>query len=850
MDSIVLQIDGMKCGGCIDHVKHALSSAPGVHDVSVRLDPQQAVVTFDRKLATPEELCQAIVASGFQVLDWEKGGTTTASPSTVVDTTSAYAPLPDNISAQRSAVEDPLQLKVAHTKPKQLGTTDTVTSALSERSYWQVLGMHCSSCVAQVERAMGKVAGVSDIRVNLATQRASAQIAQDCDAQIIANAISSAGYRATTLASGESGLQSNSENVRQEVHSWRNRAAFACLGIGSLLSCTRLLSPSQQTGWILALIATTLLGYVGAPFYANAIRRLRFGSANMDSLVALATAAAYLAGIYGITSGVSIMTFTDVGMILAFLSTGRYLESKAKDRATRSLYGLLDLAPTDCLVGYGTEWTKTPTTDVPKGVQILIRPGDRIPLDAEVVEGNSQVDEAWLTGESIPRDKAPGDRLLAGTMNTFGSLQARVIHTARETTLAKVISLVQDAIESKAEVQRLADRVVAWFVPFVLAAAIATLVCWISMGNQTTVALRHAVAVLIVACPCALGLATPTAVLVGSAMGAERGILIKNATALETAGTLSSIVFDKTGTLTSGAPHVSEIAPAPGITEQQLLSISCAVQQLTNHPVATAIVARSATVESKLKATDLQLHPGQGISATCKNSTAFMGNEKLFRQHKITIPDAFLRRARELYGQAQLVVFVAWQERFWGLIGLEDQIRDTAREAIGQLRQRGLKVIMVTGDNSNTANTIGKKLGIDEIISEVLPADKQHVIEGMQASGQVVAMVGDGINDAPALATADLGVAVSSGADVSIEAADIVLTRDRLADVDRAIHLSRATLRTIRQNLVWAFAYNATLLPIAAGVIPGISLQPAWAAAAMACSSISVVTNSLMLRWR
>ena len=850
MDSIALQLDGMKCGGGIDHVKHALNSTPGVHEVSVQLDPQRAVVIFDRNLATPEQLCQAIVANGFQVLDWKADGTATTEPSAVVDTASANATLPDNVSARPPTAADSYPLGILHTKSDQPSTTEPVAVSPSVRSYWQVTGMHCSSCVAQVEHAMGRVPGVSDIRVNLATQRASAQISQECDVRKIAIAISSAGYGATTLAVGDSGLGSNTENVRKEVHSWRNRAAFACLGLALLIGCTRLLPPGQQTGWTLALIATALLGYVGAPFYVNAIRRLRFGSANMDSLVALATAAAYLAGLYGITYGSSTMTFTDVGMILAFLSTGRYLESKAKDRATRSLYGLLDLAPTDCLVGHGTEWIKTSTTDVPADTQILIRPGDRIPLDAEVIEGSSQVDEAWLTGESIPRDKVPGDRLLAGTVNTFGSMQARVVHTAHETTLAKVISLVQNAIESKADVQRLADRVVAWFVPFVLIAAATTLVCWMILDNQATVALQHAVAVLIVACPCALGLATPTAVLVGSAMGAERGILIKDATALETAGALSSVVFDKTGTLTSGMLRVTEIEPAPEITEQQLLSISCAVQQLTNHPVATAIVTRSPTVESKLSAADLQLHPGQGISATCENSMAFMGNEKLFQQHNLAIPDAALQRAGELRQQAQLVVFVAWQERFWGLIGLEDHIRDAAEDVVRQLRQRGLKVMMVTGDNSHTANTIGKKLGIDEVLSEVLPADKQQVIENMQAAGHVVAMVGDGINDAPALATADLGVAVGSGADVSIEAADIVLTRDRLGDVDRAIHLSRATLRTIRQNLVWAFVYNATLLPIAAGVIPGISLQPAWAAAAMACSSISVVTNSLMLRWR
>ena len=847
MGSIVLQLAGMKCGGCIDHVKRALNSATGVLEVSVQLNPQQASVTFDQDLTTPEQLCQAIIESGFQVESWKEYGDVRTLSATMVEKASTNATPPRKSSGASTESNAP---QVAHTMSKEPGTRDLVTVSAPLRSYWQIDGMHCSSCVSQVERAMGAVPGVSDIRVNLATQRASARISQEVASETICNAISGAGYDATSLAVNESGLGDGTETIRREVRSWRNRAATACLGLALLLGCTHLLPPGQPTGWTLALIATALLGYVGAPFYVSAIRRLKFASANMDTLVSLATSAAYLAGLYGVLYRSAIMTFTDVGMILAFLSIGRYLETKAKIRASRALYGLLDLAPTDCLVGHGTEWIKTPTTDVQAGTQILIRPGDRIPLDAEVIDGISQVDEAWLTGESIPRDKAPGDRLLAGTMNTLGSMQARVVHTAHETILAKVITLVQNAIESKADVQRLADRVVAWFVPFVLTAAVTTLICWLTLSEQAGAALQHAVAVLIVACPCALGLATPTAVLVGSSMGAERGILIKNATSLEIAGALSAVVFDKTGTLTVGAPRVTEIQPATGVTEQQLLSLSCAVQQLTNHPVATAIVTRSQTLGSRLSATDLHLHPGQGISATCNNSMALMGNEKLFQHHKIEIPDTFLFRANELRRQAQLVVFVAWQERFWGLIGLEDQVRDTAQDVIKQLRHRGLRVVMVTGDNAATANTIGEKLGIDEVMSEVLPADKQQVIGDMRAAGHVVAMVGDGINDAPALAAADLGVAIGSGADVSIEAADIVLTRDRLLDVDGAIHLSRATLRTIRQNLAWAFIYNATLLPVAAGLIPGITLQPAWAAAAMAFSSISVVTNSLLLRRR
>ena len=852
MDSIILQLAGMRCTACTDQVDRALCAVQGVRATEVGLEPQRAVVTYDHRLTTPDRLREVIHSLGFHVLDWEARDAPHPPHREVAQAGSDRDHVFPDTNPNSQPETDPIQAgERIHLEQLHSVSGEQTEAQRGDRSYWQIDGMHCSSCVARVEQAMNALPGVHDVRVNLATHRASAMLVPDTPPALVTTAITRAGYTAAALAPADPGIRGGTDALQREVKSWRNRAAFACLGLGLLLGCTWLMATGHSKRWILALLATGLMVYAGAPFFASAVRRLRFASANMDTLVALATSAAFISGLIGVIHGTTTMTFSDVGMILAFLSTGRYLEAKARFRASDSLRSLVSLVPIQCRVQDQGNWVEKPTAHVDPGAKILIRPGERIPLDAEVITGTSQVDEAWLTGESIPRDKEPGDRLLAGTVNTIGPLQARVVHTAHETALAKVIELVQSAVESKANVQRLADRVVAWFVPFVLAASMATFACWLAFGSQTNTALQYAVAVLIVACPCALGLATPTAVLVGSALGAEQGILIKDAHSLEIASAISTVVFDKTGTLSAGTPQVIAVEPAAGIGDQQLVAIAATVQRLANHPLADAIVARfGISAAGSFTADSLQLHPGKGVTAECRNSTALMGNEKLFRQFNVEIPATDLGRADRLRQQAQLVFFVGWQNRYWGLIALEDQPRATALDCISQLRKRGLRVVMLTGDNRVTARTMAKKLGIDEVHAEVLPGDKQQLIHEIQGQGHAVAMVGDGINDAPALAAADLGIAIGSGADVSIEAADIVLMRDRLLDVPRAIHLSRATLRTIRQNLAWAFVYNTALLPVAAGLIPSLSLRPAWAAAAMALSSICVVTNSLLLRTR
>ena len=526
------------------------------------------------------------------------------------------------------------------------------------------------------------------------------------------------------------------------------------------------------------------------------------------------------------------------------------------------------------------------------GETIVVRPGEKVPLDARVVSGASSVDQSWLTGESIPVQKQPGDEILAGTLNGQGSLTAEVLRAAGQTALDQVIELVRRAQESKTDLGRLADQVVAWFVPAVLAIAAISLLAWGLVAGNWTMAVEATVAVLVVACPCAVGLATPAAVLVGSGRGAEQGILIKEARALETAGRLTTVVLDKTGTVTQGRPKVTAVYPAAGVPPEELLAVAAAAERLSQHPLAEAVVAEAeARGIPVVQADDLEVIPGQGIRVRLGQRQIFVGTEQLLASQGIQINDVpgdgtspvspgghagsqgtnrddlpqdsltptLSRRERgaedraaRLRGEGQTLLWVAADQRVLGLLCLADPVSPHSREAVQQLKAMGLAVQLLSGDHRSAAEAVARQVGIETVVAEVRPDEKQQVVRRLQQAGQVVAMVGDGINDAPALAAADLGIAIGRGSDVAIEAADVVLVGADLRGVARAIALSRATLRTIRQNLAWAFGYNLLLIPLAAGVLApiGIHLPPAAAAAAMAASSVSVVTNSLLLRRR
>ena len=758
-------------------------------------------------------------------------------------------------------------------KSPQIGTDHPQGRQSHEHVLLDVEGMHCAGCAGRVEKSLAGVSGVCRARVNLVTNQASVEFdpGQAMPRDLVA-AIAKGGYSARLVVEDEDTGASLAEREARQSAQWRNRLVLAAVLLAPLLVLSYV---GPLAGAVLAAcqfaLATPLQVYVGWPYYVGAWRRLRHGSTNMDTLIALGTGVAYLAGVAQLVNLVAggelwlaeaglggsahhgAMYFADAAMILTFITVGKYLEAKAKGRASRAIGRLLDLAPLEATVVRDDRPQRVPVRAVMAGETILVRPGQKVPLDAEVVSGTSAVDQSWLTGESLPVDKQPGDEILAGTINGQGSLSARVVRPAGKTALAQVIDLVRRAQESKTEVGRLADRVVAWFVPGVLLVALIALLAWGALAGNWATALAAVVAVLVVACPCALGLATPTAILVGSGRGAELGILIKEAHALELAGRLTTIVLDKTGTVTLGKLTVTAVEPASGVSPDELLATAAAAERLSGHPLGEAIVAEAESRKLTIPQADgLAVVPGQGIRATCEGRTLLVGNERLLEAAGIdfhALEDAVQsHRAR---GQTPLLV--AAEGQTLGIVAVADTVAPHSREAIDQLKSLGLEVRLLSGDNRTTAEAVAREVGIDQVIAEVLPDQKQSVVRALRDEGKVVAMVGDGINDAPALAAADVGIAIGSGSDVAIEAADVVLIGQDLRAVGRTVSLSRATLRTIRQNLAWAFLYNILLLPFAAGILVpfgGPQLPPAAAAAAMAASSVSVVTNSLLLRAR
>ena len=732
------------------------------------------------------------------------------------------------------------------------------SNAFSQRLLLDVDGMHCASCTARVERALVGVPGVTVARVNLATEQAAVEYdALRPNESALIRAVEDAGYRACvgTEQQALTGRTAMETRSMRETTGWRNRFIF---GVASLLAMLAIAWLGAQETllllWPRGVLATAAQVYMGGPYLLGAWRRMRRLSCNMDTLVALGTTAAYVAGIVQWFQGASSTMFVDGVMILTFVSLGKYLESIAKRRASGAVYELLDLAaPTANRISEG-RLEQIEIADVQVDNRILVRPGEKIPLDGRVVEGRSEVDESWLTGESMPVVRRPGDQIFAGTVNGNGSLTVCVTCRANVTVLAEVIELVRRAQESKTKFQRLADRVIAWFVPFVLVFAAGTAIGWLWLDGDGRSALACTIAVLVVACPCALGLATPTAVLVASGRGAASGILIKHPSALEAAGNLTAVVFDKTGTITSGRPHITAVWPAEGVSSEQLLTTAATAAQLSDHPLSVAVVERSQSLESAPQMADqLRVFSGRGIQAQLGDQSILVGNRQLLVELEIKIPETEEAAHNRSRADGQTVLLVAQAGKYLGALCAEDTIVPGTAEVIGQLRSLGMTVWMLSGDANRTALAVAKEISIPpgNVFAEVRPSEKQRTIDRLRGEGHVVAMVGDGINDAAALAAADVGLAISAGADVAIEAADVVLMHHNLKDVLHFIRLSQATLRTIRQNLVWAFLYNGLLLPIAAGLfIPliGLRLSPVVAAAAMAASSVSVVTNSLLLR--
>jgi copper-transporting P-type ATPase V len=710
-------------------------------------------------------------------------------------------------------------------------------------------GMTCGSCAARVQRVLARTEGVADAQVNFATGRAQVTLERPVPAASLQARVEGIGYTLTPVTDAPRGGEDAEERARR---AWRRRvvlvAPAAAFAAGTMLAGPPLM---EDWRWRLAmlLVATLVQFGVGWPFLREAARRARRRSANMDTLVAVGTLAAYGFSVVQLAIGGMELYFETAVLLIAFLSLGRYLEARARGRAGQAIRALLELGAKQARVLRGGTEVMVPVEQVTVGDLLRVRPGEKVPVDGEVLEGASAVDESMLTGESVPVDKGPGDRVTGATVNTSGVLTVRATAVGADTALAQIVRLVEQAQAGKGQLQRLADRISAVFVPLVMAIAAVTFTGWALLGGDPVKGLTAAVAVLIIACPCALGLATPTAIMVGTGRGAELGVLIKSVEVLERTRRITTVVFDKTGTLTRGQMALTDVVAADGVDRAQLLRLAGAVEADSEHPIGAAIAA-AAHRQVQVPATHrFQVMAGQGVRADVPSGdgapvTVWAGRRKLAADAGLLVPAALEAAAERLEGQGKTAVLVGWQGEVRGVLAVADTVKDGAGELVGRLHGMGLEVAMLTGDNQATALAIAAQVGVDRVLAEVLPGDKADEIARLQAEGKVVAMVGDGVNDAPALVQADLGIAIGTGTDVAIQASDLTLLRGDLEGVATAIALSRRTYRTIVQNLFWAFGYNTAAIPLAAAGL----LDPVIAGAAMAASSVSVVANSLRLR--
>ncbi len=802
-----LPVTGMTCANCAMTIERTLKRQAGVQDASVNFANEQAMVIYDPGVLSTTDLVDVVEGVGYGVV-------------------TAKADLP-------------------------------------------ISGMTCANCAMTIERTLNRVDGVISAAVNFANEKASVTYLPSLVSRAdLIRAVEQAGYEVIQVEGEEQTLEDAEQLAREaEIRDKRNKVAVGAV-LGALTMLVSMgpalgLIPSLPFGrWIAFVLATPVQFYLGRDFYVSAWKAARNRTANMDTLVALGSSVAYFYSaavlIFGIDSPVY---FETAAMILTFIVIGKYLEARAKGRASAAIRELMSLQPDMAIVLRAGQEQEVPVSEVQVGDIVVVRPGGRVPVDGVVVSGYSSVDESMVTGESIPVEKAEGDEVIGGTMNKMGAFQFKATRVGSETALAQIVRLVQEAQGSKAPVQRLADQVAGVFVPVVITLAVLTFVAWYFVGGVGfTQALVFMTAVLLIACPCAMGLATPTAVMAGTGVGAENGILIKTAESLERAGKLDTIVLDKTGTITRGEPEVTDIvfsdewlALRDGTAEADLLRLAASAERGSEHPLGEAIVRRAEETQIELIKIDaFNAVAGRGIEATVDRHTLLLGNMTLMAERQVRM-NGLSDAVDRLQSEGKTAMILAVDGEAAGVVAVADTIKSGSKEAIKELHDMGLEVVMITGDNERTAQAIADQVGLDRVMAEVLPEDKANAVKSLQAEGKLVAMVGDGINDAPALVQADIGIAIGTGTDVAMESADITLMRGDLRSVPQAIRLSKITMRTIKQNLFWAFFYNVAAIPVAMGVLvpffgPQWQLNPMWAAGAMAMSSIFVVTNSLRLR--
>ena len=747
---------------------------------------------------------------------------------------------------------------------------------------FDVTGMSCSACSAHVEKAVSRVPGVDQVQVNLLQNSMVVEYEDEAtDAAAIIHAVEDAGYGASVkdahepVKKAENDLQ---KRTAEEAKKMKHRLGWSIVFLIVLMY----ISMGHMLGWPLPgillghenmmifaltqLFLTLPIMYLNRKYYENGFKSLFHGAPNMDTLVAMGSTAAFVYSVsrlyvmgYAMGRGETDMAhmaamnlyFESAAMILTLVTIGKYMESRSKNRTSDAITKLVDLAPKTALVVRNGRETEIPADQVQVGETVIVKPGQGIPVDGVILEGTGTVDESAITGESIPVEKKVGDRVTGATVNRAGYFLMKADRIGEDTTLSQIIRLVEEAGGSKAPIAKLADKVSGIFVPVVITIAVITIIVWLLSGATFSFALASGIAVLVISCPCALGLATPTAIMVGTGRGAEQGILIKSGESLETAHLVDTVVLDKTGTITEGHPAVAAVRMAPGVTEAELLGLAASLEKASEHPLAEAIVryAEEAGVEVS-QATEFAAEAGQGVSGMVSGRKVLAGNQKMMDAQKVIL-DGMDAEAGKLSEEGRTVLYIAADQKLLGMIAVADPVKKTSAEAIREMEQMGLDVVMLTGDHEKTARAIQKQLGISRVIAQVLPQDKEREVRRLQEEGHKVAMVGDGINDAPALARADVGIAIGAGTDVAIESADIVLMKSDLLDAVTAVQLSRAVIRNIKENLFWAFCYNAIGIPLAAGVFYPLlnwQLSPMFGSAAMSFSSVFVVCNALRLK--
>jgi len=807
-------IEGMTCASCAQTVEKAAKKVRGVTQASVNLATEKLSIEYDEPTFSVENLQKAVENSGYKMIAQE-------------------------------------------------GTTQT----------FAIEGMTCASCAQTIEKAVGKLSGVDKASVNLATEKM--QVSYNPSAISVSDvtgAVSNSGYAAVLETTD---TQDNSRAEKREKKEKRMKQLLNRFGISIIFTIPVLIiSMGHMAGMplpnivdpminafnfsLLQLILTLPIMVVSWEYFQKGFKSLFKGHPNMDSLIALGTAAAFVYSLAAtIGTGLGYGNFSDLlyyevtGVILALHTLGLFLEERSKGQMSSAIEKLVNLAPkTARVIRNGVEQEIT-VDEVALGDVIRVRPGESMPVDGVVVEGRTSVDESMLTGESIPVEKKSGDEVIGASINKNGSIDYRATRVGSDTTLSQIIKLVEDAQGSKAPIARMADIITGYFVPIVIALAVLAGIAWLIAGQSGIFALSVIITTLVIACPCALGLATPTSIMVGTGKGAEHGVLIKSGEALETTHNLDTIVFDKTGTLTEGKPIVTDILVTPLITKENLLYYAASGETGSEHPLGEAIVQKSKEENMTLAKPDhFEAIPGHGIRVEIEGKDMYIGNRKLMLEQKIDL-SSMEKESNRLADEGKTPMYLSVDGELAGIIAVADTLKENSMKAVKELRRRGVEVIMITGDNKRTAKAIAKQVGIDSVLSEVLPEDKAEEVKKLQEAGKKVAMVGDGINDAPALAQADIGIAVGSGTDVAIESADIVLMRNDLTAVLTAIDLSHTTLRNIKQNLFWAFAYNLVGIPVAMGLLyifGGPLMSPIFAAVAMSFSSVSVMLNALRLR--